>query len=75
MDTLIIEKKWPIPRYLNRIESRIPDNPAFLRDFDTQDVVIPNLARAVQMSVERHEAYRNPLEACYVWFIHSASKA
>ena len=54
MDKLIFEKKVDsILRCLNRIDDRIPDSEYdFLRDFDAQDVVILNLTRAVQLSVE-----------------------
>lgn len=54
MDKLILEKKIDfILRCLNRIDDRIPDSEYdFLRDFDAQDVVILNLTRAVQLSVE-----------------------
>ena len=54
MDKLILEKKVDsILRCLNRIDGRIPDSEyEFLRDFDAQDVVILNLTRAVQVSVD-----------------------
>ena len=54
MDKLILEKKVDsILRCLNRIDGRIPDSEYdFLRDFDAQDVVILNLTRAVQVSVD-----------------------
>ncbi len=54
MDELILEKKIDsIIRCLNRINDRIPGNKdEFLRDYDAQDVVILNLSRAVQMSVD-----------------------
>ena len=54
MDKLILEKKVDsILRCLNRIDDRIPDSEYdFLRDFDAQDVVILNLTRAVQLSVD-----------------------
>ena len=54
MDELILEKKVDsILRCLNRIHDRIPDSePEFLSDFDAQDVVILNLTRAVQISVD-----------------------
>ena len=54
MDKLILEKKVDsILRCLNRIDDRIPDSEYdFLRDFDAQDVVILNLTRAVQVSVD-----------------------
>ena len=54
MDKLIFEKKVDsILRCLNRIDDRIPGSEYdFLRDFDAQDVVILNLTRAVQLSVD-----------------------
>ena len=54
MDKLILEKKIDsILRCLNRIDDRIPKSEyEFLRDFDAQDVVILNLTRAVQVSVD-----------------------
>jgi len=54
MDSLILEKKIDsILRCLNRIDDRIPDSKhEFLIDLDAQDVVILNLTRAVQLSVD-----------------------
>lgn len=54
MDELILEKKIDsILRCLNRIDERIPDSEhEFFRDYDAQDVVILNLTRAVQLSVD-----------------------
>ncbi len=54
MDKLILEKKIDsILRYINRIHDRLPKSEAeFLQDFDAQDVVILNLTRAVQLSVD-----------------------
>ncbi len=54
MDNLILEKKIDsIIRCLNRIDDRLPGNQHdFLKDLDAQDVVILNLTRAVQLSVD-----------------------
>jgi uncharacterized protein YutE (UPF0331/DUF86 family) len=54
MDKIILEKKVDsILRCLNRIDDRIPNSKYdFLRDLDAQDVVILNLTRAVQLSVD-----------------------
>lgn len=54
MDKLILEKKIDsILRCLNRIHDRLPESETlFLKDYDAQDVVILNLTRAVQLSVD-----------------------
>lgn len=54
MDKQILEKKIDsILRCLNRIRERLPENESFfLKDLDAQDVVILNLTRAVQLSVD-----------------------
>ena len=54
MDKLILEKKIDsILRCLNRIRDRLPESESlFLKDYDAQDVVILNLTRAVQLSVD-----------------------
>ncbi|NOQ35285.1 MAG: DUF86 domain-containing protein [Methylococcaceae bacterium] len=42
-----------ILRCLTRIHDRLPDNEAdFFKDYDAQDVVVLNLTRAVQLSVD-----------------------
>lgn len=54
MDKRVIAKKIDsILRYLNRVQQRLPKTEAdFLRDYDAQDVVVLNLTRAIQMSVD-----------------------
>ncbi len=54
MDKQILEKKIDsILRCLNRISDRLPENESlFLKDLDAQDVVILNLTRAVQLSLD-----------------------
>lgn len=54
MDNLILEKKIDfILRCLIRIDDRLPNNlDKFLSDLDAQDVVILNLTRAIQLSVD-----------------------
>lgn len=54
MDKIVLEKKIDsILRYLNRIQLRLPEShKEFLKDFDAQDVVVLNLTRAVQTSVD-----------------------
>ena len=54
MDKRVIAKKIDsILRCLNRVQQRLPQTEAdFLRDYDAQDVVVLNLTRAIQMSVD-----------------------
>jgi uncharacterized protein YutE (UPF0331/DUF86 family) len=54
MDRIILDKKIDsILRCLTRIEQRLPENKdAFILDYDAQDVVVLNITRAVQMSVD-----------------------
>jgi len=54
MDKIVLEKKIDsILRCLNRIEGRLPKTETkFFNDYDAQDVVILNLTRAVQLSVD-----------------------
>jgi uncharacterized protein YutE (UPF0331/DUF86 family) len=54
MDSVVLEKKVDsILRYLTRIEQRLPINEEqFLSDYDAQDVVVLNITRAVQLSVD-----------------------
>ena len=54
MDKIILEKKIDsILRCLIRIEGRLPETEAdFFKDYDAQDVVVLNLTRAVQLSVD-----------------------
>jgi len=54
MDKVILDKKVDsILRCLNRIETRMPNKEAdFFKDYDAQDVVVLNLTRAIQMSVD-----------------------
>lgn len=54
MDKIILEKKIDsILRCLARIEQRLPAaEDEFVADFDAQDVVILNIMRAVQLSVD-----------------------
>jgi len=54
MDKIVLEKKIDsILRCLNRIEERLPKTETkFFNDYDAQDVVILNLTRAVQLSVD-----------------------
>jgi len=54
MDKIILEKKIDsILRCLTRIEGRLPQSETdFFKDYDAQDVVVLNLTRAVQLSVD-----------------------
>ena len=54
MDKIVLEKKIDsILRCLNWIEGRLPKTETkFFNDYDAQDVVILNLTRAVQLSVD-----------------------
>ena len=54
MDKIILDKKIDsILRCLVRIEQRLPaSRELFLKDYDAQDVVILNITRAVQLSVD-----------------------
>ena len=54
MDKIILEKKIDsILRCLSRIEQRLPAaEEDFLSDYDAQDVVVLNITRAVQLSVD-----------------------
>lgn len=54
MDSVILDKKVDsILRCLGRIEQRLPiDEEKFLLDYDAQDVVVLNITRAVQLSVD-----------------------
>jgi uncharacterized protein YutE (UPF0331/DUF86 family) len=54
MDQIILEKKIDsIFRCLERIETRLPDTKEiFLQDLDAQDVIVLNITRAVQLSVD-----------------------
>ncbi len=54
MDRIILEKKIDsILRCLIRIEGRLPSHKKeFVLDYDAQDVVVLNLTRAVQLSVD-----------------------
>jgi len=54
MDNIVLAKKVDsILRCLNRIEGRLPATEAdFFKDYDAQDVVVLNLTRAIQMSVD-----------------------
>ncbi len=54
MDSIILDKKIDsILRCLTRIEQRLPINEdEFLLDYDAQDVVVLNISRAVQLSVD-----------------------
>ena len=54
MNKIILEKKIDsILRCLTRIEQRLPiDEKMFLSDYDAQDVVVLNITRAVQLSVD-----------------------
>lgn len=54
MDKIVLEKKIDsILRCLNRIETRLPKTEMdFFNDYDAQDVVILNLTRAIQLSVD-----------------------
>ncbi len=54
MDKIILDKKIDsILRCLARIEQRLPaDEETFLEDYDAQDVVVLNITRAVQLSVD-----------------------
>ncbi len=54
MDQLVLEKKIDsIIRCLDRIKGRLPESKEmFLQDLDAQDVIVLNLTRAVQLSVD-----------------------
>ena len=54
MDSVIMDKKIDsILRCLTRIEQRLPmDEVSFMLDYDAQDVVVLNITRAVQLSVD-----------------------
>jgi len=54
MDRIVLEKKIDsILRCLTRIEQRLPANESeFILDYDAQDVVVLNITRAVQLSVD-----------------------
>ncbi|MEE9396979.1 MAG: DUF86 domain-containing protein [Methylococcales bacterium] len=54
MDQIVLEKKMDsIFRCLERIKSRLPETKEmFLQDLDAQDVIVLNLTRAVQLSVD-----------------------
>ena len=54
MDRIILEKKIDsILRCLARIEERLPSQEEeFILDYDAQDVVVLNITRAVQLSVD-----------------------
>lgn len=54
MDQILLEKKIDsILRCLERINSRIPSTKdAFAEDLDAQDIIVLNLTRAVQLSVD-----------------------
>lgn len=54
MDSVILDKKIDsILRCLARIEQRLPiDEEEFFLDYDAQDVVVLNITRAVQLSVD-----------------------
>ncbi len=54
MDQIVLEKKIDsILRCLQRIKSRLPDTKeVFMQDLDAQDVIVLNLTRAVQLSVD-----------------------
>ncbi len=54
MDKIILNKKIDsILRCLVRIEQRLPSSEeSFMVDYDAQDVVVLNITRAVQLSVD-----------------------
>jgi len=54
MDQIVLEKKMDsIFRCLGRIKTRLPETKEmFLQDLDAQDVIVLNLTRAVQLSVD-----------------------
>ncbi len=54
MDQILLEKKIDsILRCLERINSRVPSTKeAFAEDLDAQDIIVLNLTRAVQLSVD-----------------------
>jgi len=54
MDQIVLEKKIDsLLRCLDRIKTRLPDSvELFLQDLDAQDVIVLNLTRAVQLSVD-----------------------
>jgi uncharacterized protein YutE (UPF0331/DUF86 family) len=54
MDKIVLEKKIDsILRCLNRISKRLPDSEEkFIHDIDAQDVVVLNLVRTIQLSVD-----------------------
>lgn len=54
MDQIIVDKKIDsIIRCVERVQSRIPETEnLFLNDLDAQDVLVLNITRAVQLSVD-----------------------
>jgi len=54
VDQVVLEKKIDsILRCLDRIKSRLPETiELFIQDLDAQDVIVLNLTRAVQLSVD-----------------------
>lgn len=54
MDQIIIDSKIDsILRCIDRINTRLPDTrEAFLQDLDAQDVIVLNISRCVQLSVD-----------------------
>jgi len=54
MDQIVLEKKMDaILRCIERIENKMPETrKMFLLDLDAQDVVVLNLTRAIQLSVD-----------------------
>jgi len=54
VDQIVLEKKIDsILRCLNRIKHRLPETKGqFMQDLDAQDVIVLNLTRAVQLSVD-----------------------
>lgn len=54
MDQIVLEKKIDsILRCLHRIKSRLPESKElFMQDLDAQDVIVLNITRAVQLSVD-----------------------
>jgi len=54
MDRIVLEKRIDsILRCLTRIEQRLPAKESeFIQDYDAQDIVVLNITRAVQLSVD-----------------------
>ena len=54
MDKHVIQNKLlSLKRCIERIESKIPDNiEAFINNYDLQDIVMMNLQRSIQISVD-----------------------